>query len=190
MGRRRKTVRFYTDEQGRVRPITRGNVAKALAAGIKIRRVVRDRPLVSPSESTVERYKVLVEDGWRYDSRSGLMIEGRGAVALVRDVEAMRNSPTSVFRQLAGLPEEGRTAAKYGRIYISKVKKDDWYRVGQSTLKGRSLKIALRTLGYRNPMAYQTGEDQPVMLVNELGEVVVMAPAIGVEERARSLPTP
>jgi len=64
---RKRAARFYTDDKGRVRPITRRNVARALASGVKIRRVFRENPEIG-------------KPGVRFifPAESGLVATGRG----------------------------------------------------------------------------------------------------------------
>jgi len=191
---RRKAYRFYTDDRGRVRPITRGSVAAALASGVRVRRVTRFKvvPLRNPSDETKERFRKAAGRG-RSDPANGLLLDRRRVVGLVTNAERFRNSST--FGRLASLPEKGDPTAIYPRIYISKMSKYGLYVVGEDRLKttlvrGRALKTALRALGTRNIRAYLTESDMPVLLVNEAGEAVVLSPTIGYSAAAHGTPKP
>jgi len=80
---------------------------------------------------------------------------------LVVDVEEMKWR--GGFKTLAQLPGKEEPSGEYKRIYISKIRKGDYYWVGgpanKSLVKGDNLKIALRTLGPRNLRDYLTGEN-------------------------------
>jgi len=189
---RRRAFRFYTDERGRVRPITRRGVASGLASGVRIRRVTRFRvvPLGEPSNETRERFLKAAGRG-RSDPANGLLLDRRRGVGLVTDVEKFKESPA--YSRLAGLPEKGDPAASYPRIYVSKLRKYDLYELGR-TLKtmvtGGALKTVLRALGTRSLRAYLTGNDEPVLLVNEIGEAVVISPTFRYVVAPEPLPLP
>ena len=192
MARNRRAVAFYTDAKGKTRPITRRNVAASLATGVRVRRIIEAGQLTAPRQATVAKFRkaALQERGGKFTEYSGLLLEPSHEMALVIDLDALKESKE--FGKLVELVEDGKLTSQYPRIYVSKIRKHDLYWVGSantaSKFRGRSLKTALRTLGGRDLRAYMVGENQPVMLVNSIGEAVVIAPNLA-EREALPLPT-
>ncbi len=50
--------------------------------------------------------------------------------------------------------------------------------IGDTTYGKKAVKVALRTLGGRNIQIYSMGKDQPVFLMNEADEAIIIAPAV------------
>jgi len=94
MTRKRDAARFYTDERGRVRPITKRNVAAALASGVKIRRVFKENPEM-PGKPGVR---------FTFPTESGLKATGRGW-----EMETASSSNSSrTYKTVLWLKPEGR----------------------------------------------------------------------------------
>jgi len=96
---------------------------------------------------------------------------------MVKFIQSLPRSPDSSYRRI--------TQASLGKsIKGAKDPKDGTYIfIGDTTYGKEPVKVALRTLGGRNIRIYSMGTDRPVFLVNDADEAVVIAPAIGPDEK-------
>ena len=89
-----------------------------------------------------------------------------------------------VETRLGGAPD-----ARYRRITQTSLGKSvkgatdprdgEWVFIGDTTYGKEPLKVALKTLGGRNIRVYSMGKDQPVWLMNDADEAVIIAPGVG-----------
>lgn len=107
---------------------------------------------------------------------------------LIADVEEAAQHKGDIFDFLRGDLGKRKPNAAYKRIILKSLgiadpkaedPKERWMYIGDTIFDKRNVKTALRTLGGRNIRLYSMGKDQPLWLMNDDNEAVIIAPAIG-----------
>jgi len=88
MARKRKAVGFYRDEKGRTRPITKKNVAGALASGVRVRRVRRKAAKTEKTKLENDKYLKYDKDVDWYSPKPNLV---RGGIKWGFDLTDVRS---------------------------------------------------------------------------------------------------
>ena len=120
---------------------------------------------------------------------AGFHMDNTFVIALLVDInEAIQGAGKDIAKFIQSLPRA--PDASYRRITqtsLGKSIKDaadpkdrEHLYIGDTTYGKEPVKVALRTLGGRNIRIYSMGTDQPVFLVNDADEAVVIAPYISV----------
>ena len=118
---------------------------------------------------------------------AGFHMDPTHVIALLVDVnEAIQGADPGIVKFIQSLPRS--PDASYRRITqasLGKSIKDaadpkdrEHLYIGDTTYRKEPVKVALRTLGGRNIRIYSMGTDQPVLLMNDANEAVLIAPYI------------
>ena len=118
---------------------------------------------------------------------NGFHLDPTHIVALLVDVnEAVQGAGKDIVKFIQSLPRppdasyQRITQASLGKsIKDAHDPKDRQYLfIRDTTYRKEAVKVALRTLGGRNIRIYSMGTDQPVFMMNDADEAVIIAPAI------------
>ena len=158
-------------------------------AGVKaVRSIIKPRNtrVADASSATQAKFDKAVK-GAQETGLNGFHMDSTHVIALLVDVnEAIQGAGKDIAKFIQSLPMSPDasyrriTQASLGKsIKGAKDPKDGKFLfIGDTTYRKEAVKVALRTLGGSNIRIYSMGTDQPVFLVNDADEAVVIAPAI------------
>ena len=147
----------------------------------------RNTRVADAGSATCLRFDEAVKGANKTPALNGFHMDSTHVIALLVDVnEAVQGAGQDIAKFIQSLPMSPDasyrriTQASLGKsIKGAKDPKDGMYVfIGDTTYGKEAVKVALKTLGGRNIRIYSMGTDQPVFLVNDADEAVVIAPAI------------
>ena len=158
-------------------------------AGVKaVRALTKPRTTRVADASSATRIKFdKAVKGAQETGLNGFHMDPTHVIALLVDVnEAIQGAGKDIVKFIQSLPRS--PDASYRRITQASLGKSikgapdpkdgKYIFIGDTTYGKKSVKVALRTLGGRNIRIYSMGTDQPVFLINDADEAVIIAPAI------------
>jgi len=156
-------------------------------AGVKtVRALTRNTRVANAGAATRLKFNKAVK-GAQETGLNGFHLDPTHIVALLVDVnEAVQGAGKDIVKFIQSLPRppdasyQRITQASLGKsIKDAHDPKDRQYLfIRDTTYRKEAVKVALRTLGGRNIRIYSMGTDQPVFLMNDADEAVIIAPAI------------
>jgi len=156
-------------------------------AGVKtVRALTRNTRVANAGAATRLKFDKAVK-GAQETGLNGFHLDPTHIVALLVDVnEAVQGAGKDIVKFIQSLPRppdasyQRITQASLGKsIKDAHDPKDRQYLfIRDTTYRKEAVKVALRTLGGRNIRIYSMGTDQPVFMMNDADEAVIIAPAI------------
>jgi len=156
-------------------------------AGVKtVRALTRNTRVANAGAATRLKFNKAVK-GAQETGLNGFHLDPTHIVALLVDVnEAVQGAGKDIVKFIQSLPRppdasyQRITQASLGKsIKDAHDPKDRQYLfIRDTTYRKEAVKVALRTLGGRNIRIYSMGTDQPVFMMNDADEAVIIAPAI------------
>jgi len=156
-------------------------------AGVKtVRALTRNTRVANAGAATRLKFNKAVK-GAQETGLNGFHLDPTHIVALLVDVnEAIQGAGKDIVKFIQSLPRppdasyQRITQASLGKsIKDAHDPKDRQYLfIRDTTYRKEAVKVALRTLGGRNIRIYSMGTDQPVFMMNDADEAVIIAPAI------------
>jgi len=156
-------------------------------AGVKAARALtRNTRIADAGADTRLKFDKAVK-GAQETGLNGFHMDPTHVIALLVDVnEALQGANQDIAKFIQSLPRS--PDAYYRRITqasLGKSIKDapdpkdrKYIFIGDTTYGKKPVKVALRTLGSRHIRIYSMGTDQPIFMMNDADEAVIIAPAI------------
>ncbi len=157
--------------------------------GVKaVRALTRNKSrLANAGPATRLKFDKAVKGAKKKTALLGFHMDPTHIVALLVDVnEAIQGASKDIVKFIQSMPRP--PDASYRRITQASLGKSiknahnpkdrQYLFIGDSTYRKEAVKVALRTLGGRNIRINYMGTDQPVFLMNDADETVIIAPAI------------
>ena len=157
--------------------------AKAAPAATKS----RNTRVANAGSATRLKFDKAVKGANKNPALVGFHMGPTTVIALLVDVnEAIQGASKAIVKFIQSLPRP--PDASYRRITQASLGKSikgahdpkdrPYLYIGDTVYGKEPLKVALRTLGGRNIRVYSMGTDQPVFLMNDADEAVIIAPTI------------